>query len=81
MRIYVEFHFNHEEKPAAVTGVEGEVTDIILPDVGDLIRHSDSGHPFVGKVTERTFSYNLSEGVGINGSVTVTLSLDRVEVN
>lgn len=80
MRISVEFLFNHEAKPSAVSGVEGEVTDFILPSVGDLVRHSDSGAPFIGKVTERIFSYNLPEGSNIDGSVRVTLSLDRIVV-
>lgn len=81
MRIYVEFHFNNEEKPAAVTGVEGDIADILLPNVGDLVSHSDSGKPFTGRVKDRLFSYDISEGIGISGSVTVTLSLDRVPIN
>ncbi len=77
MRITVLFQFNHESEPAAVTGIEGEVTDIIMPDVGDLIAHSDSGSPFRGKVTERRFKYTMPLGEDVDGSVEVTLCLDR----
>ena len=29
MHISVSYRFNHEETPAAVTGVEGDVTDLL----------------------------------------------------
>ena len=46
MHIAVLFKFNHEEAPVAVTGVEGDFTDLILPFVGDVIRHRDTkGNP------------------------------------
>lgn len=57
------FRFNHEESPVAVTGVEGEVVDLLLPSVGDLVFHRDvNGRPFTGKVTERLFEYDLRDG-------------------
>lgn len=77
MRIVLLFQFNHENSPAAATGIEGEVTDILLPAVGDFVRHSDSGHPFQGLVTERQFTYDMPTGDDIEGTVSVTLCLDR----
>ena len=78
MHIIVLFQFNHEDKPAAVTGIEGDVTDILLPIVGDLVRHNDSaGVPFEGKVTDRIFSYELPAGNAVDGAISVTLCLDR----
>ena len=77
MHITVLFQFNHESDPAAETGIRGDVTDILLPFVGDLVRHADSGHPFQGKVTDRIFKYDVPVGQDIEGSITVTLCLDR----
>ena len=58
MRIFVFFQFNHEAKPVAVTGVEGDVTDILLPCIGDTVKHPDSeGTPFEGTVTKRIYAY------------------------
>lgn len=81
MRIVVLFQFNHEKVPAAVTGIEGEIADILLPCVGDTVQHSDSGHPFEGQVTKRLFQYDLPVGEEIEGTVTVTLCLDRTVVH
>lgn len=80
MHIVVLFQFNHESEPSAATGIEGDVTDIILPAVGDVVEHSDSGHPFTGKVTERKFKYAMPTGEDVGGSVIVTLCLDRTTV-
>jgi hypothetical protein len=77
MRIVVLFQFNHESVPAAVTGIEGDVADILLPAVGDLVRHTDSGSPFQGRVTARMFEYDLPVGEDLDGKVSVTLCLDR----
>lgn len=78
MHIIVQFQFNHEPAPLAFTGVEGDVVDMLLPSVGDLVRHFDTaGAPFEGKVTDRTFSYDLPGGVAIQGTISVTLWLDR----
>ena len=54
--IFVFTHFNHEETPAAVTGIKGKVTDLMLPCVGDKVQHRDvSGAPLNGKVTDLIF--------------------------
>ena len=81
MQILVSFHFNHEESPVAVTGIEGDVIDILLPSVGDRVSHNDSaGTPFSGKVTERIFKYELPNGLQIAGRISVTLCLDRTAI-
>jgi hypothetical protein len=78
----VLFHLNGEPGPSAVTGVQGEVTDILLPSVGDVVSHRDGeGAPFTGRVTERVFNYDLSDGHGVIGAVSVTLFLDRLLVH
>ena len=82
MHIFVLFHFNHESEPIAVTGVEGDVTDILLPSVGDLVRHRDSkNNAFTGRVTERIFEYTIRRGMAVEGAVAVTLCLDRSVVH
>jgi hypothetical protein len=81
LRIVVRFLFNHEEVPFAVTGVEGEVSDVLLPSVGDLVQHSSDRAQFEGRVTGRSFRYALPDGHDVDGDVTVTLSLDRVTVH
>ncbi|HVG27767.1 MAG TPA: hypothetical protein VM865_09190 [Acidobacteriaceae bacterium] len=82
MRISVVFHFSDEDEPRATTGVEGAVTDFILPAIGDLVRHRDMhGHAVLGRVTERIYVYDLPDGVGVDGAVTVTLLLERVPVH
>lgn len=82
MHISVSYRFNHEETPAAVTGVEGDVTDLLLPSVGDLVRHRDErGDLFEGKVTDRIFEYDIRHGVAVDGAISVTLCLDRTVVH
>ncbi len=82
MHIFVLFHFNHEPGPLAVTGVEGDVTDLLLPAVGDIVRHRDAdGNPFKGRVTDRIFDYDVKQGVNTNGAITITLCLDRTRVH
>lgn len=82
MHIFVLFHFNHELSPVAVTGVEGDVTDILLPCVGDIVKHRDSeGRPFEGKVTERIFQYDVKQGMAVSGAVAITICLDRSVVH
>ncbi len=81
MRIFVLFKFNHEKAPAAVTGVEGDIVDILLPSVGDVVRHHDAqGSPFQGKVTDRIFEYDIKQGLAVDGTIAVTLCLDRIAV-
>lgn len=78
LRIYVQFQMNDEPNACAVTGVEGDVTDFILPCVGDRVSHRDvAGKPCIGRVTERMFDYAVPNGIEVDGSVTVVLSLDR----
>ena len=81
LHIFVLFQFNHEDSPAAVTGIEGDVADILLPCVGDIVQHSDStGMPFEGKVTHRIFRYDLAAGSALSGAIAVTLWLERTVV-
>ena len=78
MQIFVMFHFNGETSPVMVTVVEGAVSDILLPLAGDWVQHCDAeGAPFEGRVTERKFLYHLKHGTTVNGSVAVTLCLNR----
>lgn len=82
MLILISFKFNHEDAPTAVTGIEGEVHDVLLPCVNDIVEHRDAyGNPFRGKVTGREFSYALPPGVGVTGSVTVTICMDRTTIH
>jgi hypothetical protein len=77
----VLFHFHDENEPAATTGVEGNVTDILLPSVGDVVRHRDSDGKFVlGRVTERVYMYDLPDGDNVQGSVIVTLTLRKLHL-
>ena len=79
MQIFVFFHFNNERSPAAITGIEGDVVDILLPNVGDIVDHRYINDvPFRGRVTERQFLYNIDRGVAVEGAVAVTLCLDRL---
>ena len=73
------FHsFNHEAKPVAVTGVEGDLTDTLLPFVGDVVRHRDpEGTPFEGTLTKRIYTYDIKRGMAVDGAVVFTLRLDR----
>lgn len=82
MRIVVHFHFNKDENPVATTEVHGEITDVILPCVGDFVRHRHpGGERFMGKVTERIYDFDLPNGIDVRGTVTVTLCLDRMQFN
>ena len=79
MRITLFFQFNDQDKPAAITGVDGAVTDLILPCVGDLVRHRDAkGIAFTGNVTQRVYSYDLVDGPNVDGSVEVVICMERV---
>lgn len=58
------------------------MTDMILPSVGDLVKHRDSeGTPFLGKVTERIFQYDIKQRMALSVAVAVTLCLDRTVVH
>lgn len=82
MRIIVHFSINNEPNACAVTGVEGDVTDFILPCVGDMVSHRDvSGKPCIGRVTDRTFTYEVPNGIEVEGTVAVTLSIKRAPVH
>ena len=82
MHIFVLFNLNGEPGPAAVTGVEGQVTDLLLPFPGDVVHHrAADGRFFTGKVTHRMFSYELPDGQAIDGAVSVTLFLDRLPLH
>ncbi len=84
MRIAILFHFFDELEPAAVTEVEGSITDVLMPLLGDTICHRNfEGMRFRAHVIGRHFDYSLAEGMGLDGAgtdgtITVTLSLDRM---
>lgn len=81
MRITVHFLFNDQDKPAATTGVCGAVSDFIVPGVGDMVRHCDDGGAvFLGRVSDRLYSYDITDGVNVDGDVTITLSMSRVPI-
>lgn len=78
VRIQVYFQFITESRPSACTGIEDGVTDLLLPSKGDLVAHTDvGGKQFSGRVTERMFTYEMPAGIDVDGTVTVTLFLDR----
>ncbi len=80
LRITVLFHFTDEADPAAVTAVDGDVTDLMLPGLNDTICHNDfSGRRFRAKVVGRHFDYRFAIGEEIDGAITVTLSLARLQ--
>jgi hypothetical protein len=82
MNICVLFHFHDQEEPSVSTGVEGNVTDLLLPSVGDIVRHRDTaGNMVLGRVSERTFRYDVCDGFDVNGSVVVTLTLNKLQVH
>ena len=82
MRISVHFQFNDEAEPAASTGVEGAITDFILPSNGDLVRHRDvQGALVLGTVMQRIYVYDLANGLDVDGMVTVTIMLQKVRVH
>jgi hypothetical protein len=84
MRIALMFHFFNESQPAAVTVAEGPITDMLVPVLGDTICHRDSvGERFRGAVVGRHFDYSLAnshDGGEVDGTITVTLSLSRLQV-
>lgn len=80
-RISIRFQVNNEPNACAVTGVEGDVTDLILPAVGDIVSHCDQeGMPMIDMVTHRLFTYAMPNGVGIGGDVMIMLSIERSSV-
>ena len=85
MRIAILFHFFNEPEPAAVTIAEGDITDMLLPLLGDTVCHRDpDGMRFRGAVVGRHFDYSLAsdpEGGAVDGTITVTLSLTRLQLN
>lgn len=81
MRIAVHFQFNDQDEAAVITGVSGDVSDIILPCVDDLVHHRDQdGVVFVGRVTSRLYSYDVPDGNQVSGVVTAIISMDRVSL-
>jgi hypothetical protein len=82
VQIYARFQFSDEPEAAATTGVAGQVSDFILPCVGDFVSHQDiKGEKFLGKVLERHYRYTMSDGSDVDGSVAVTLILERIRKN
>ena len=85
MRIAILFHFFDSPQPSAVTAVEGDITDMMVPVLGDTICHRDAeGQRFRGVVVGRHFDYSLAsdpEGGQVDGSITVTLTLSRLQLN
>lgn len=83
MRIVLLFQFNGEREPSAVTGVEGEVTDLLLPSVGDVIEHRDAaGLAFRGRITDRIFKYEMPNAEFVlGGAISITLCMDRTTVH
>lgn len=81
MRISILFQFYDESRPAAVTEVEGAISDILLPEVGDTVCHRDlDGRRFRAHVLGRHFDYSIDEGEDVDGAISVLLSLKRLEV-
>lgn len=82
MRIAILFHVSNEEMPAAVTEVEGEITDVMIPASGDTVSHRDlDGVKFRARVIGRHFDYSLSTGEDVTGTVTVVLTLERLKIH
>jgi hypothetical protein len=85
MRIAIMFHFFNEQEPAAITVAEGPITDMLVPLLGDTVCHRNAeGDRFRGAVVGRHFDYSLAsdaEGGEIDGTITVTLSLSRLQMN
>ncbi len=79
MRIAVVFHFHDEQNPVAVTEVEGAVTDMVLPEVGDTLSHRDlDGRQFQAQVIGRHFEYSFDQGEDVDGSISIMLSMKRL---
>jgi hypothetical protein len=85
MRIAILFHFFNQSEPSAITVVEGAITDVLVPLLGDTVCHRDAqGARFRGAVVGRHFDYSLAndaEGGEIDGTITVTLSLTPLQMN
>lgn len=82
MRIIIQFQFEDETTAAATTGVQGDVTDFLLPCSGDIVRHCyEDGRPFVGQVIARTLSYDVPSGIGVPGLIMVTALLRKIELS
>lgn len=81
MRISLHFVWNGERTPAAVTGVEGDVSTILLPDPGDFVEHHDvEGRTISARITHRVFRYGLANGVSPAGEVIVVLGMEKVRL-
>jgi len=84
MRIVILFHFFNEPEPAAITAAEGPITDMLVPLLGDTVCHRDAeGVRFRGVVVGRHFDYSLANdetGGEVDGTITVTLSLTRLQI-
>ena len=79
VRITLQFVLNGRDSPSAVTGVEGPVTDLIVPSPGDYVEHKDfDGNPIMARVTQRSYRYLLSEGEEADGEVAVIIWLEEV---
>ena len=79
MHIAVVFQFEGDANPSAVTEVEGQITDMLLPTPGDTVSHINlEGKRFEGEVLRRHFDFSLEDGLDISGVVTVTLTLKRM---
>ncbi len=82
MRIAVVFQFHTEREAAAVTEIEGDVSDVVLPQVGDTVTHRDlEGHSFRAQILGRHFHYELNDGENVQGSITIVLSMKRLPEN
>lgn len=82
MQIFLCFRMEDDREPTTITGVEGAVTDLIVPCVGDFVQHCDkAGRPFVARVIGRFYSYSIPSGEDVDGSVTVTLDLEKMTVH
>ena len=82
MRFVIDFRFNGDGSALAVTGVDGEISDVLLPAVGDVVEHKNSdGKPFRGRVTERVFTYSIEDGHSVDGTICVKIFLDRTVVH
>ena len=80
MRITLHFVLNGRDTPSAVTGVEGPVTDLIVPSPGDFVEHRDmDGHAILGRVARRSYRYGLADGDAVDGEVSVFIWLDEVK--
>ncbi len=76
MHIALVFLFQGEDRPAAVTELEGAVTDVLLPEAGDTLAHTDlEGHPFRAEVLGRHFDYRMDDGEDVEGSISVEISM------